>query len=265
MSKQGFIYKYTYPNGKIYIGQTRVGVKERHYQHMSASQDPCRRTICELAIAKYGEPLLETIETIEVDDKESSKLVEKLNEAEKKWIEFYDSTVKSGKGYNVREGGEMTTPEEIILQEKWYEIYKKDNWCEKIAYIKEVIDSIGKKMFITNEKLSKEENRIWYGYEFICHRWSFIKGKASFSRFYSQMKHLADIGDVDYSLYEIVDNPNSTIEAQEKSAKEIDKQLYDSVMRLAIEELIENIRQTIWAKIMKKKDKIIRDYLNKKN
>ena len=53
MSKQGFIYKYTYPNGKVYIGQTRISVRERHYQHMSASKDPKRRTICEVERTKY--------------------------------------------------------------------------------------------------------------------------------------------------------------------------------------------------------------------
>ena len=36
--KKIFIYKYTYPNGKVYIGQTRTSVNERHNQHMIASK-----------------------------------------------------------------------------------------------------------------------------------------------------------------------------------------------------------------------------------
>ena len=59
---------------------------------MSASKDQQRRTICELAIAKYGEPKLEVLETIEVEDNEITKLVDLLNEAEKKWIKEYNST-----------------------------------------------------------------------------------------------------------------------------------------------------------------------------
>lgn len=58
--KRGFIYKYTYPNGKVYIGQTRTSVNERHNQHMIASKRK-HCCVCEAAIAKYGEPKLETI------------------------------------------------------------------------------------------------------------------------------------------------------------------------------------------------------------
>jgi group I intron endonuclease len=171
MSKQGFIYKYTYPNGKVYIGQTRVGVKERHYQHMSASKDPKRRTICEIAIAKYGEPKLEVIETIEVEDNEATKLNDLLNEAEKSWIEKYDSTNRD-KGYNIQNGGERITPEEYILQEKWYEIYEKEGWGEGLGYIRHILDNIIEKngnvgsdgeiiqFHLKNSDLTKEERRV---------------------------------------------------------------------------------------------------------
>lgn len=109
MSKQGYIHKYTYPNGKVYIGQTRTSVKERHQQHMSASKDPARRCVCEIAMAKYGEPVLETIETIEVEDKESAKFVGLLNGAERKWNDKYDSANRAN-GYNIQHGGKMVTP-----------------------------------------------------------------------------------------------------------------------------------------------------------
>jgi hypothetical protein len=90
---KGYIYKYTYPNGKVYIGQTRVSVEERHKQHMLASKhDDDRRCLCEVAIAKYGEPIVETIETIEVDDTNPTLLCKMLDEAEAKWIQKYDST-----------------------------------------------------------------------------------------------------------------------------------------------------------------------------
>ena len=164
MSKQGYIYKYTFPNGKIYIGQTRVSVKERNYQHRGAARDPKRRTLCELAIAKYGEPECEIIETIEVENHERLKLSKLLDEAEKKWIKKYDCTTKSGKGYNVQDGGKIMPPKQFLLEERWYEIYKEDGWSEAIVYVKDLLESIGTKLCITNEKLTKEERSIWFGY-----------------------------------------------------------------------------------------------------
>ena len=182
MVKRGFIYKYTFSNGKVYIGQTRVSVKKRHYQHMSASKDSGRRTLCETAIAKYGEPICETIETIEVGDHEGVKLSNMLDGAEKRWIKHYDSTTASGKGYNVQEGGKIYTPQEFLLQERWYEIFEKDRWGESIVYVKDLLESIGKKLCITNEKLTKEERSIWYGYKFKDYD---IGKETTFSSFYS--------------------------------------------------------------------------------
>lgn len=264
MSKQGFIYKYTFPNGKIYIGQTRVSVKERHYQHMSASKDPDRRTICEMAIAKYGEPKMETIETIEVEDDEPTKLVELLNVAEKKWIKELKATISEGNGYNVIQGGEMFTPEKYILQEKWYEIFKKDNWGESIAYVEAVLESIGNKLIMTKEKLTKEENRIWFGYKFMDQT---IKKETTFNSFYKRNKdnfEYNDIGDLPYEVGEIITNPNSS-EEEKVEAYQIEELTYfKKIIKDAINDhWIEDIRQTIWKQIMKKKDKIIAEWYKK--
>lgn len=237
MSKQGFIYKYTYPNGKVYIGQTRVSVKERHYQHMSASKDQQRRTICELAIAKYGEPKLEVLETIEVEDNEITKLVDLLNEAEKKWIKEYNSTDRQN-GYNIQSGGERITPNEFILQEKWYEIYKNDGWGESLGYIRNVLDSIidkngniGKEgevipFHLKSSDLTKEEKRIWYGCSF-----KNVFGQKTTFNSYIKNTHIADY--------------------------------FSDIVSHAFEEYIEDVRQTIWGRIMKNKDKIIKEYYKK--
>lgn len=116
MKRIGYIYKYSFPNGKVYIGQTRTSVQQRHYVHMSDARKKGRGTLCDEALAKYGEIQPETIETIEVDETESTKLHELLNEAEIKWIKFYDSTNKQ-KGYNIQQGGEIVTPDIMILEE----------------------------------------------------------------------------------------------------------------------------------------------------
>ena len=263
MTKRGYIYKYTFPNGKVYIGQTRVSVRERHYQHMSASRDPERWTLCEVAIAKYGEPKCETIETIEVEDKEGSKLSELLDRAEKKWIKHYDCTTVSGKGYNVQKGGKIYTPHEFLLQDRWYEIFEKDQWGESIVYVKELLESIGTKLCITKEKLTKEERRIWFGYKF--HEYDFGQEniETTFYSFYKNHQDLCDIGDVPYEDLETLNDKNASKEEKDRAKIIIDKCFFDQIMKVAVEEhWIEDIRQTIWKQVMKEKDQIIRK-LNK--
>lgn len=263
MKLYGYIYKYTYPNGKVYIGQTRVSVKERHYQHMSASKDPSRRTICEVAIAKYGEPLLETIETISVSEDQKTKLVDLLNEAEKKWIKHYDSTNRH-KGYNIQNGGERVTPEDFILQEKWYEIFDRDGWGAFVMTTKDILNAIKGKMFDTHEKLNKEEKYIWFGYKFM----DYLEGKeTTFKEFYERYKgtFLCDIGDVPVELLEIIDDKNTTVEKRRWAENEIDKVYFDDIIGYAIEEnWIEDIRQTIWRQINKKKDRIVKEWYSSK-
>ena len=61
----------------------------------------------------------------------------------------------------------MITPEEFILQEKWYEIYEKDEWGYLLGYYTELLKNIGHKLCITHEKLTKEESSCWYGYKFM--------------------------------------------------------------------------------------------------
>ena len=256
MSKKGFIYKYTFPNGKIYIGQTRVSVRERHYQHMGASRDPLRRTLCEVAIAKYGEPECETIETIEVEDNEGLKLSNCLDEAERKWIKHYDCTTASGKGYNVQEGGKMYTPQELLLQERWYEIFEKDHWGESIEYVKDLLESIGTKLCITKEKLTKEERGIWFGYKFKeCDH----AKETTFCSFYKKYQFVSNIGDVSYEILETLHDEYASKEEKDRATKIQDKIFFDQIMKVAVEEhWIEDIRQTIWQQVMKEKNLILR-------
>ena len=138
MAKKGYIYKYTYPNGKVFIGSTTVSVKESHYQHMCASRNPHRWTLCDWAIYVYGEPTVETIETIEVADNEGKKLNELLKKGKEKWIKHYDSTIESGKGLNVRGGGRMIHWEDYALHEECKKIYEEE-WEEKTDHVVDVL------------------------------------------------------------------------------------------------------------------------------
>lgn len=84
-----FIYKYTFPNGKIYIGQTYKG--SRRFGKVSEYAG----TLVYRAMKKYPSFKKEIIEYC------SEELVD---EREKYWIAFYDSSNRN-KGYNRDSGG----------------------------------------------------------------------------------------------------------------------------------------------------------------
>ena len=119
MSKIGYIYKYTFPNGKVYIGQTAQTMEARHYQHMyNADHLDAERSILlvDRAIHKYGEPKLEIVETIMYEDNDPIGFQEELNEKEKLYIRKYKSTQKRF-SYNRHLGGKEIT-EKLILKDK---------------------------------------------------------------------------------------------------------------------------------------------------
>lgn len=91
----GFIYKYTSPSGKSYIGQTKQSLWERAGGVTGKGYNKCR--VFYSAIKKYGfenftvEILEETVENL-------------LNEKEIEWIVFCNTTTPNG--YNLSTGGD---------------------------------------------------------------------------------------------------------------------------------------------------------------
>ncbi len=93
----GFIYKINFPNGKCYIGQTRVSVENRLKGHLKKSSG-C--IMVSRALHKYKEEY--TCEILEeIEDKF-------LNEREIYYISYYHSLEPNG--YNYTEGGEGGSP-----------------------------------------------------------------------------------------------------------------------------------------------------------
>lgn len=91
------IYKVTFPNSKIYIGQTCRSLHKRKIEHYADSykrpQGPFHH-----ALKKF-----KNLETWEVLD--SGNSVVELNFKETYWIKFYQANTKS-KGYNCNTGGD---------------------------------------------------------------------------------------------------------------------------------------------------------------
>lgn len=90
-------------NGKIYIGQTRVGVSARWAQHLSSARG---ESACPFhrAIRRYGDAAfrVETLETVPVTQ---------LGNRERYWIAELGALIGGGGGYNVQEGGKPSADE----------------------------------------------------------------------------------------------------------------------------------------------------------
>lgn len=120
---EGFIYKVTNKeNGKIYIGQTTRTIKERWDEHTrNAFYDKSLeyQNKFHRAIRKYGDGgfIIEEQESFDAPDIEA--LHKLLNDAETKWILFYDS---KDNGYNSSLGGDYNP---------MYGVRGKDNPCSK--------------------------------------------------------------------------------------------------------------------------------------
>lgn len=85
-------------NNKVYIGQTKVSLKLRFQNHLSAARKG-KDYIIGKAIRKYGEENF-YIELLE------ECTIEELNEREKYWILYFNST-NNKFGYNVSIGGNV--------------------------------------------------------------------------------------------------------------------------------------------------------------
>lgn len=127
MAELGTIYRITnIINSKVYIGQTIMGIKLRFQDHISSFRRG-RANCYKLyrAFAKYGIENFK-IETIEECPKD------RLNEREKYWINFYNSTKT---GYNVSIGGNVTRTSKLIDEDKVLELFNNGITAVKIAKI----------------------------------------------------------------------------------------------------------------------------------
>lgn len=98
--KYGYIYKITnLINNKIYIGQVyNKSIKARFIRHCDSANKTSKSYLAR-AIYKYGK------ENFKVEQIEECYSISELNEREKYWIAYYNST--NGEiGYNLTPGGE---------------------------------------------------------------------------------------------------------------------------------------------------------------
>lgn len=118
---KGFIYKYTFPDGKVYIGQTVRPVAARHREHTTPSTGKLNSGFWE-AWELYGDANLEVLETVE--ESNSFALSDKLNALEIYHIENYQAT-DPRYGYNRVSGGYGTSASKKVLQKAFRKEFNK--------------------------------------------------------------------------------------------------------------------------------------------
>ena len=146
---KGFIYKYTFPDGKIYIGQTRRPIEIRHREHLNPSTGPLNSGFWE-AYQTVGEPTLSILETIESDD--VTALVNMLNEIETSYI-LAERADDPRYGYNRKSIATAYSPDLALLEKEFRRLYR-----QAIEEVAPFFDSIYEKLISDrNTELDADE------------------------------------------------------------------------------------------------------------
>lgn len=118
---KGYVYKYSFSNGKIYVGQTRRDVNVRHREHMNPSTGPLNPRFWQ-AYQELGEPKLEIIK--EIEEENNYELIQALNRCETYYIKKWKSDDLDF-GYNVKSSGTTYCPDKAYLDDEFREIWTK--------------------------------------------------------------------------------------------------------------------------------------------
>lgn len=132
----GIIYKATFPNDKVYIGQTKYTLEQRkqqHYSHFKKSKNPKKDLIITRAFNKYG---FENV-TWEIIDIANNK--EELDSKEIFWINYYRSYIgfSDANGYNATLGGSLGERFSILNEKELYQCGLEIKQGKSKKYIKE--------------------------------------------------------------------------------------------------------------------------------
>lgn len=153
---KGIIYKYTFPDGKVYIGQTRRHPEKRKWEHLDKNAGPLNSRFWE-AVQKFGEPKYEVIFEIECDS--IDELVWKLNDAETYFIHLHRAC-NPDYGYNVESRGHSFTDAREIIHNKYNELME-EKLPERLKLYKSLVGKLLKGKRLTEDELylAKEKYR----------------------------------------------------------------------------------------------------------
>lgn len=151
---KGYIYKFTFPNGKVYIGQTRRPEEVRHKEHLSKVIGPSNPNLWEAlqSFPSYDYVILQTIESPNIDH-----LVAMLNALESAYIDEYRATDPKY-GYNVLAIGRAITDRNQILKRETNNRLRKAEE-EYYAPVRDMCEHILHKVNQATEPLTPEEKQ----------------------------------------------------------------------------------------------------------
>ena len=153
---KGYIYRYTFPDGKIYIGQTRRPIEMRHAEHLNPSTGPLNPGFWE-AYQTVGTPVLAVIETVEADD--VTALVDQLNRKETAYI-YREKATDPAYGYNRKTLATAYSPDINILNKVFARMCKHAEE-EKRPFF----EALTEKLFRgSKDDLTEEEKAFVEGY-----------------------------------------------------------------------------------------------------
>ena len=145
---KGIIYKYTFSDGKVYIGQTRRHPEKRKREHLDEIVGPTNSGFWE-AYKRLGKPEYTELYQTEKDDVD--ELVSELTDAESFFIHIYQAD-NPDYGYNRKSFGTVGTKTGIILGKKYNEYL--DNLLD--VRLKDYENAINK-VWQTKEPLTQKE------------------------------------------------------------------------------------------------------------
>lgn len=144
---KGIIYKYTFPDGKVYIGQTR-NPEKRKREHIDPKTGPVNTGFWE-AYQRFGTYKYEVIREIESNNED--ELIDLLNRWESGYIYQYKSD-NPEYGYNRTSYASVGIESQKILRRVYNAIQEKYFNSEM-----EVLDSASEKIWRTKQPLTEDE------------------------------------------------------------------------------------------------------------
>lgn len=144
---KGVIYKYTFPDGKVYIGQTR-NPEKRKREHIDPKTGPVNTGFWE-AYQRFGTYEYKVIREIESDNED--ELIDLLNRWESGYIYQYKAD-NPEYGYNRTSYASEGIESKKILR-RVYNAIQEDYFNSEI----ELLDSASKKIWRTKQPLTEEE------------------------------------------------------------------------------------------------------------
>ena len=144
---KGIIYKYTFPDGKVYIGQTR-NPEKRKREHIDPKTGPVNTGFWE-AYQRFGTYEYEVIREIESNNED--ELIDLLNRWESGYIYQYKAD-NPEYGYNRTSYASVGIESKKILR-RVYNAIQEDFFNSEMV----ILDSASEKIWRTKQPLTEEE------------------------------------------------------------------------------------------------------------